>query len=360
MFKNAQIISRGTNPADYHKQTAARGTPEYFMSPSSLKEFARCAQRWQAGYESPAGSAQRWGNLLDCRLLTPDQFGLRYEVRPDSYDDVVLKCPGCGSISEALKCKKCNANREQSIVEKPWNGNAKECREWESIARMGGREIVSSTELSDCYAAISRLKDDEIISLFLESCERQVLVRGEWHDPATGLVIPVRCLIDLEPRKETEFGLCLGDVKTTFNCGPQFGRHAHKYGYHIQAAFDLDLYNAATGEARNTWCLVAQESFPPWQIGRKMFASDFDANPDGMGGFITLGRSEYRRALANYAWSVKNQTWHDYEVGENVIQGWTELKPEMYQAQQAMDAPKFETPEEEPNAETEDNFDLIP
>lgn len=360
MFKNAKIISRGTNPAGYHKQEAQRGSLEYFVSPSSLKEFMRCPQRWHAGYNSPSGSAQRWGNLLDCGLLTRDQFESRYVIRPETYLDDILKCPVCGSVSDAKTCRKCNEARKLETVEKEWSSNAKQCALWIHSQQLQGLEVISPSEAAACDAAIDRLKADEIIALFLESCERQVLVQGEWHDPATGLVILVRCLIDLEPRKETEFGLCLGDVKTTFNCGPQFGRHAHKFGYHIQAAFDLDLYNAATGEDRNTWCLVAQESFPPYQIGRKMFASDMDAQPDGMGGFITLGRSEYRRALANYAWSVKNGIWHDYETSEDVVQGWTVLKPEVYQAEQALNAPKFETPEEESEHETEDNFDTIP
>ena len=48
-FINAKVTPGVTCPADYHGHEIQRGQPEYPMSPSELKEFARCQSRWAAG-----------------------------------------------------------------------------------------------------------------------------------------------------------------------------------------------------------------------------------------------------------------------------------------------------------------------
>lgn len=326
-FQNAKVVSVGVNPQDYHNQKEKRGTKEFAISPSSLREFAKCPRRWVDGYESPESEAKKYGSLLDCRLTTPDEFEERYAVRPDTY------------IAEVKKER----------VEKPWNGNATFCSEWKQQQLDNGKEIVTSYEMKNCDDAISRLKSDEIIAAWLDACDMQVLVAGEWHDEKTGLVIPVRCLIDFRPRLETEFAKCLGDLKSTRNASiGAWNRWCFTAGYHIQGAFDTDLYVEATKEDRMTWCFIVQENFAPWQTAKRMLSVEHG---------LDLGRMEYKRMLELYCRCLKAGQWPDYDGHDESIQGWSLVTAEPWQESRLLFEPKMLT--EEPETE-EAPVDIIP
>lgn len=349
MIKNARIVGHNVNPSDYHRQEVGRGQKDFFISPSALKEFGRCPSRWLAGYNPPDSDAKAWGNLLDTRLLTPQLFEQQYAITPATYTEEVLRCPTCGSISDAASCRKCKANREPFQETKDWSPNTSYCRDWRQQQQVAGREVVSLDSISDCDAAIERLRADETIASYLDASQRQAMVVATWEDES-GVAVPVRCLIDLVPHPDSEFRRSLGDLKTSRTAAAiPFSRHVYEYGYHIQAAFDLDLYVAATGEDRGDWCLLVQESFAPWQTGKRLLSQDF----------IELGRVEYRRLLRLYARCLKSGVWPGYDDNDEAIQGWTLCAPDPWMAQRAMFAPKFQAEKTE-LANTEENDDLIP
>lgn len=284
-FHNCKIAGVGVNSDTYHSQAAKRGTPEYFMSPSSLKLFADCPSRYIAGYNPPDSDAKAWGSLLDTMLLTPIQLPERYVVRPSTYKDA------------------------KTGEEKPFNMNATVCKEW--VAEQEGKEIITNKEYQDARAAVKRLKSDETIKSFLDASDTQVHVVGEWRDQKTGLIIPVQCLIDLVPRKDSEFQKSLGDLKSTRNAGLKpFSRWTYTAGYHIQAAFDLAMYQAAvnpnndtSGEERIQWVFVIQENYAPFETGRRMLGNDF----------IEIGKHAYESALRKYAQCLKTGNWNGYD-----------------------------------------------
>lgn len=323
MLKNSKIVSVGLNPDDYHEHGIERGTAQFPVSPSSLKEFMRCPGRWKDGYVSPGSSSLAFGTFLDCLLLTPELFASRFAVKPSTYKDA------------------------KTGEEKPWNGNAGVCKEW--LASVDGKEVISRHELADVQAARERILKEPDIARFLEQSDRQVYVTAEWHDEATGLVIPLRCLIDLAPTKDSEFAKCLGDLKSSRSGALiPFQRQVHQFGWHIQAAFDTDLYTAATGEDRNTWCFVGQENFHPWQPFKRMLSQDF----------IELGRSEYTRALKNYAACLKHGHWPGYDDNDEAIQGWSLCQTEPWMANLALFAPKFEFGDEAEDEPEPERFDV--
>jgi hypothetical protein len=315
-FKNAKVVSVGVNPANYHNQEAKRGSKEFAVSPSSLREFWKCPRRWMDGYESPDSDAKDFGSLLDCRLLTPGEFDARYAIRPSTYKD------------------------SKTGEDKPFNLNSNVCKEW--VKERGDREIVSSAQVASCNEAASRLMKDEIIAAWFDACDKQVLVTGEWHDEKTKMVVPVRCLMDFVPRVGTEFEKCLGDFKTTRNAGLQaWSRWCFQAGYHIQGAFDTDLFVAATGEDRMTWCFIVQESFAPWQTGKRMLSQEHG---------LDLGRLEYGRMLALYSQCLSTSCWPEYDDTDEAVQGWSLVTAEPWMENRMMFEPKttIESESEDP------------
>jgi len=308
-FQNAKIVGVGVNSDAYHSQPIeSRGSKDFAMSPSSLKPFLECPSRWKAGYQSPESEAKDWGNLLDTLLLTPDQFKSRYAVKPATY-------PSDGKKGEPP-------------TEKPWNGNSTWCREW--IESQGDKCVISKAELETAQTAVKKLLADETIAELLETSQKQVHVTGEWHDKATGIIVPVQCLIDIVPNGDSPFCKCLCDLKSTRNAGQRpFSRWCFTAGYHIQAAFDLALFMAAVnptndpnGQDRNTWLFIVQENYAPFEIGRRMLSSDF----------IDLGRQTYTHALGRYAKCLKTGLWPQYDEPEQ----FSLVSPEPWQAFDAL------------------------
>jgi hypothetical protein len=333
MLKNCKIIGADVNPVGYHQSLHARGTLEHPMSSSSLRNFGHCPLRYFRGYNPPESKAKDFGSVLDCLLLTPKQFPARYAVQPGSYESKGMECPECGSVTDSKTCSKCKCSRREVTVTKDWSNQSTTCAAWTKEQIDAGREVVTEDTVLECTAAIARLQEDEILTDFIELSDKQVLIKGEWHDEKTGLIIPVQCLIDLAPRKDTEFAACLGDFKSTRTAALMaFQRDAFKYGYHVQAAFDFALWNAATAQERNTWCFVLQESYEPWQTGRRMLSQDF----------LTLGVAEYTRLLGNYCACLKSGKWPSYEdTDEGSVQGWSLLEPNEFDSMRQQFAPKF-------------------
>ena len=288
-FQNCTIRGKGCNPIEYHhsKSDIERGAPDWPMSPSTLKEFAACPQRWKRGYEPPSSDAKDWGSLLDTLVLTPEQFDARYRVRPETFPDA----KGVPSTS----------------------GNTTACKEWVKACEADGLEIVKRDDLEDVRKAVARLNGDDILNRFLAASDRQVWVIGEWKDAKTGLVIPCQCLVDLLPRTGTEFEGCTGDLKSTRSAAPfVFQRFSSQRGYHVQAAFDLDML-AAAGCARETWAFVLSENFPPYEPGRMILSQEK----------LAIGRMLYMAWLGLYAQCLTTGKWPGYQDVPGTLDGWS-------------------------------------
>lgn len=350
-IKNAKLVSANTAHHVYFSENGKRGEKGFCMSASALKAFDTCPRRWKDGWTAPDSDAKTRGNILDVRLLTPDQFDSRFAVQPAKYVTDGMRCEKCGSVTDSQKCAKCKCDRVKVNVEKDWSNQSTTCQEWVAEAERTGREVITAKDVMEADTAIARLKADETIASFLDCSLRQVMFQAEWHDPGTGLIIPLRCLIDLYPDIESEFGSNVGDLKRVWNANPgSWMFDCEKMGHHLSGALYLDMSNAAfTDEHRDTACFIASESFAPWQPSRMFLKSDF----------IELGRMEYRRMLANYCWCMVNNRWPDYNHGGP--QGWTELTPTQKMVDKAVNKPKFDTETSAPiAAPVEVLFDTVP
>lgn len=222
------------------------------------------------------------------------------------------------------------------------------CKEWR--AAQDGKEIVSAKEVFEINIALKSLFKDEVIKSFCDASDKQVLVTGEWHDEATGLVVPVRCLMDFVPRADTEFYNSLGDLKTTRSAALQpFSRFCYQMGYHVQAAFDTDLYVSATGEDRFTWGLILLENYPPYQTGKRILAEDF----------VQIGRQTYRHLLAQYCRCLKTNHWPDYDSNnKHAAQGWSIISPEPWQEFESL-SNALESSQDSNNEEFNNQDDIL-
>lgn len=350
-FHDAKIAGVGVDPDGYHEFNGNRGTPEFVVSPSSLKIFFECPSRFLAGYVPPDSKAKKWGSIRDCQELTPELFRHKYAVQPETYKDTVMKCPRCGSITDSAKCRKCGVDREPIVITKPWNANADHCDEWQS--QHEGQEILSAKTYGEAIAAHERFAADERIADFFAKSKKQVQVTALWADEKTGLEIPCQCLIDLAGDPGTEWQDCLGDMKTT-RCAKwiAFREFAVQMMYDMQGAFDLDMYNAATGEQRTTWVFAIQENFHPWECGREMLGQSF----------INLGRLSYQAILAKYAQCLKTGVWDGYDDGAKETDRWTIIEPTARHQESRMMAlygEVVEPDQAEPEPE-EESEDVIP
>lgn len=308
MIKNAQIVTIDADPREYLKDTGARGTPECVMSSSSLRLFAQCPARYIAGYNPPDSDAKDYGSLLDTLVLQPDTFKSRYAIKPHTYKD------------------------EKSGETKPWNGNSLVCKAW--LKDHGEFQIVSNEEVNEALAARTRLEADEVIWAFLGASDRAVWLQAEWHDEKTGVVVPLKALLDLVPRLDTEFAKSIGDLKSTRNAAViPWTKWCYTAGYYLQAAIYADLIVAAQPERDLTdFCFILSENYPPYQSGKRILSADF----------LELGRISYRRLLEAYSACLRAGKWPGYDDHDEATQGWSIVSPFPWMENEAIFAPKFD------------------
>ncbi len=287
MIQNAEIVGSDISPERYNVETEQRGSKSLTVRAHILSEILRNAQRWVKGYESPESKAKKFGSVLDCLLLTPTQWPKRYAVVP----------------SDAPK----KPTKAQINAKKPSPESVASIEWWDDFAAANPGEIVPQELNASVHSAINRLREDDMIRELLGSSLHSVMITAEWIDTQTGLTIPLKALLDIAPRADhSVFGGSLWDLKTTQNASPySFSKDAQKYGYAIQAAFYLDLWNAATGEQRSDFGHVVVENYHPYE---------FRTPPPLLSQrFLGHGKLLYQRALAIYCKGVSTGEWPSYD-----------------------------------------------
>lgn len=370
-FQNCKIEGRNIDSAQYHalKNKVPRGSKEFVMSPSALKLFYRQPSKWVRGYNPPDSKSKRWGNILDCRALTPQLFDSRYSVRPGTYSSTVMECPSCGSQTDSQSCRSCKTTRIPKRIDKSWSPLAEECCQWHADQTSAGKEVISAKELSDCDAAIKRLLEpgpdgDDAVKRWFECSDRQVLIVGEWVDEETEIVIPVSALIDFVPRAGTEYDRCLGDLKTA-KCAEtlRFTEHAFDFGYFTQGSFDLAIFNAATGENRSEWAFIVSENYEPWEPNH-IICETATGDPS-CPALLDAGRMAqyggYEGILAQYAQCLKHDRWPGYNSHDETVQGWSIARLDPFKLSKSTFSPKYVVkPEPDDEPETEEEGEWAP
>lgn len=288
MIKNAEIVGSDILPARYNAETAVRGSWDLFVRAHILAEILRNAQRWVLGYESPESKAKEFGSLYDCLLLTPTQYPKRYCMLPPDPPR--------------------RPSDRQREATKPSQGTLDAIAWWDKWkAEHDGLETIDQHLSASVHGAIKRLREDKLIADLIDCSRKSLMIVAEWHDKATGFVIPLKCLIDVAPPSDHPiFSNSLWDAKSTRNASPkEFSKDAQRYHYNLQGAFYLAMWNAATGEERSDFGHIVQESYHPYE---------YRTPPPVLSRrFLDFGRMSYQAALEIYCKALSTGAWPSYD-----------------------------------------------
>lgn len=292
-FQNCRIVGERVNPEVHHRQEHERGELGFVMSRGELMRFNECPAKWKVGSPQSETSEMRWGSLIDCLLLVPEEFHDRFAVCPETYPD------------------------KKTGEQKPWNFNSNFCKEWREDQE--GKTILKHDDRLAADAALRNFNFDEFDAL-RAGARCQVSLSAEYFDSATELTIPIRALLDLVPG-EGEYQNSIVDLKTTSSAEPRaWARKVSSDHLDAQAALYLDLWKAATGEERCDFRHVIQESDPPYHVELRLLSAEF----------IELGRIKYGAALKKYCGCLASGVWPGYQNKSLVFGRWGLCEPEAW------------------------------
>lgn len=127
---------------------------------------------------------------------------------------------------------------------------------------------------------------------------------------SNGLKIPVKCKPDFFYGAEGTLKTyrMLVDIKTTSDGNISgFSKSCRIFGYHMQAAFYIDIVSKFLEEQIDRFLFIVVEKTEPY-IVRSYYISDYD---------LEIGRNKYKRLLDIYAECFQRDFWPIYTV-ENI------------------------------------------
>lgn len=274
--------------ADYMKQEVQRGHPDYVMSRSEMKNFAKGSPReWFDGLAEEQTDEKQWGTMMDLLCFDAEAFTRRFCTPPVNYTDKESK------------------RKNAPIVDKPWNPRTDICKEWKAEQEAKGITVISHDELREVSHAKRQLLNDETVLNILSESKFQILVTAKYEDFHTGLTVPVKGCIDIEPPRDMfkRLGPSLGDLKTTLSIHPMFqDRDVAQWWSDAQGSLYLDLY-AAAGDERVSFFHILQKNNGNYAVGRRFLSEEC----------LRQGREKYHAAMKLYCQCLKDNYWPTHE-----------------------------------------------
>ena len=228
------------------------------------------------------GSGVRMGSLVDCLVLSPEEFDIRYALTPPTYTD---------SKGE----------------EKLWNYQSKSCREFRDELESRGVTVITPEDYHKAQQIKKSLEESKTASGLLDGDTQVSLL---WTDPETG--VPCKGRIDV-------LGESIVDLKTSSGLVDvnSFRQSLYKFKYHVQAFAYQEGYSILTGEQKG-FDFVAVETADPFGVGCYSIREDS----------LMLGEMEWRKALRKYAQILDTGIYEGYpDVLELIdVPAWA-LKP---------------------------------
>lgn len=267
------------------------GDPGYVMSRSELVAFSENPWAWRNGRKFQDTKSTEWGSLVDCIYLTPEEFSENYVMQPCDYPSPTSSDPG---------------------ARKPWHPGSHWCQNWTRKAKASGKTCLSKRFLDGARKALAVLKEDAQAKAFFDSSRKQTVCRWEYTDPETGIVVPLKCMIDMEGIDEP----FLADFKTArAGSGHGFSKSAKSLRYDVQGAFYLYGYRECHSD-RDNFAFVVQENSFPYPVSS--FYLDDLSLAVGREGLVTRWRTYegYEQMLARYCRCLADDVWpgHTTEI----------------------------------------------
>ena len=241
---------------DYH---AADG-----ISKSGLDLILRSPAHYRFSEKREATRAMEIGTALHCAILEPDRFTADYMLLREVTD------------RRASAYKEC-------------------CKVW-SVER-----VLTGTEADRVAGMQESARSNPHMAGYLSAPGRYELSVFA-TDPETGVL--VKCRFD----KLLDDGVGF-DLKKTQDIR-EFAKSVANYGYHMQAAFYMDVYQWATGQTLQSFVFAAVEEMLPHASAP--FVLDEEA--------LDIGRMLYRKALNEYADCLHKDEWPGIACEQQTIQ----------------------------------------
>ena len=188
---------------------------------------------------------------------------------------------------------------EEYAPGKPWNYNAKVCKQWRNKQKDAGNEVITADEYATLQGVLRSVAAHPFARATLEAGRAEVscIVTADTEG------VPVKCRIDFVP----DAGDFLVDLKTAQSAEPrEFERAAYSHGYHIQAALYLAVWNTLAGadNPKTGFRFIVVEKAAPYAV------NVFEASPE----FLEKGRRDFATSLATYAKCVRENRWPAYPI----------------------------------------------
>lgn len=194
-------------------------------------------------------------------------------------------------------------------------GSRKEKAEWVNAASRAGKIILKDDDYKTIGAMRAVIQAHPMASTMI--AHGQAEVSAFWKDEEFDLIRKGRA--DFLPANS----LSIVDLKTTEDAGQDaFSRTLYNFGYHQQAAYYLDLFNALRPNLPplTHFCFIAQEKEAPYAVA--CYFLDAES--------IALGRRKYRKLLDRFTICQHSNKWTGYgdELSEIAIPKWAKKKEE--------------------------------
>lgn len=264
------------NPDVYHamKKELAREFGCPVVSKSALADFeeSRLRYRWNELHgEKKTSAALLFGSLVDCLVLTPDEFPKLY-------------------VSERIDGRtKEGKARKKELEEK-------------GLTNIDPEDL---TKAEYCRDQVNRHLR-EAYKLELGKGFRSQVGMWAYLDSIGGvrLACPVILtgMIDILPDADTKCGSGIIDLKTTsadVEDAEKLCYNIEDYRYGLQAAIYLDLWTLCTGEVRTMFAFLFVSSVMP-AVSRMMLMPE---------AYITPQRRRYEALLRAFAYAWKENDW---------------------------------------------------
>lgn len=267
-----EIPMRNDEGTGYHQNVAVKPSisssgirtifsksPAHYFATSYLNPNAE---------EATQSEPMLFGRAAHHLLLGEADFLKHFVIRPETYKDDEAKS-------------------------KPWNANARACREWLKEAKAAKKDVITTAQLVRIRGMAEALKVEPLIRAgILNGCIEHSII---WRDEATGVWLKVRP--DAIPAVDMSFA----DLKTIEDITDDgIERAISDNDLHVQGALVGMACRAVFGREMESFSLVFSEKRDPFCVRvRELLPED-----------LALGEQQIRAVLPIFAKAVETGVWH--------------------------------------------------
>jgi exodeoxyribonuclease VIII len=192
-----------------------------------------------------------------------------------------------------------------------WGGGRRQGKDWErfeAAAAVNGQEVLTESEYEQMKSIAIAVRSDAIAARYVTGVRTEQVIRWTYRRADVDGVGGYETMC--KGRLDAVGSLGVVDLKTARDGSPSaFGREVLRLEYHVQAAWYVDGYKAATGREL-PWSWVVVEAGEPHVV--QVYRADEET--------LQLGRERYRELLDLLHACGRNNAWPGYATSEMTLQ----------------------------------------